>query len=388
MNINQIYTGIEPNDLAIFEKYRNSSASTAPGFYTDFMGVKTRLSYFGIQNTDHDKTVGRIPFPDDGLHAETIEYTAALYAVETSAASFTAVELGAGYGPWVTFSAKAALHAGIKNINLVAVEGDRPRHELLRTHFRDNDLPVPDQSGNGMLGEVKSKLIHAAISDSNGMVTFGSQSINDWGAAPVENGDAVDYRGFERTGEQINSYTIEHVIRDLDLVDFLHMDIQGFEARAVRASIEALKSKVRVMLIGTHSRQIEGELFAMLYGHGWRIQYEKPCKFDPREGHSLEALTTLDGTQVWVNLSLEDKRKASEMPEGQYLREVDSLRRRADAAEANAGREAERARFLQRKLDDANKSISALTREVSDLRHSTSWKITAPLRKVKGALRH
>jgi FkbM family methyltransferase len=374
---NQIYTGIDPQDLAIFEKYRNPTASPDPGFYTDFMGVKTRLSYFGIKDTHHDKAVGEIPFPSDGLHAEAVEYVAALYAVETSAASsFTAVELGAGYGPWLAFSAKAAQHRGIKKINVVAVEGDRPRLALLRTNFGDNGLPVPDESGYGALGEVRSKLIHGAISDTNGTVTFGSQSVHDWGAAPVENGDAVDYRGLEVNGEAINSYTIEHVISDLPSVDFLHMDIQGFEARAVRASLDALLSKVRVMLIGTHSRKIEGELFEMLFGQGWRIFCEKPCKFLRKEASNLAALTTVDGAQVWVNTALDDRRRN---PGASDIAKVQTSQSELNLA-------LERAHSLERKLEEANASIAALKHEVAALRDSTSWKVTAPLRKLRSVI--
>ncbi|WP_322015539.1 FkbM family methyltransferase [Paraburkholderia sp. J12] len=376
-NDNQIYTGIDPQDLTIFEKYRNPAACPTPGFYTDFMGVRTRLSYFGVKDTHFGESVGEIPFPSDGLHAEAVEYVAALYAVDTSApSSFTAVELGAGYGPWLAFSAKAAQHKGVKKINVIAVEGDRPRLALLRTHFEDNGLPVPDQSGSGVLGDVRSKLVHGAISDTNGTVTFGSQSVHDWGAAPVENGEAVDYRGLEISGEAVDSYTIEHVIRDLPSVDFLHMDIQGFEARAVRASLDALLSKVRVMLIATHSRQIEGELFEMLFGHGWRIFCEKPCKFARKEANNLVALTTVDGTQVWVNTALDEQRKS--------LEALGTVKAQTSQHELNVA--LERTQSLERKLEQANESIAALRREVAALRDSTSWKVTAPLRKLRSVI--
>jgi FkbM family methyltransferase len=367
----QIYTGINEQDLEIFERYKNPSARPADGFYTDFMGVRTRLSYFGIGGTNHDKSVGKPPFPDDGVHAEAIEYLAALYAVDTAKSSFVAVELGAGYGPWLTFSAKAAQRKGIEHIGLTAVEGDKPRHDLLRTHFADNGLPVPDETGTARAGKTVSNLIYGAISDTNGTVTFGSQSLLDWGAAPVENGASVDYRGLEVAGATINSYTIEHVLRTMDHVDFLHMDIQGYEARAVRASMNALKSKVRVMVIGTHSREIEGQLFSMLFGNGWRILYEKPCKFHRKESPSLEALTSLDGVQVWVNTELENGARSA----------------CATAQPAQEHPLEDRAHVLRRELDEAKRTISALRREVADLRHSTSWKITAPLRKLKQATR-
>lgn len=390
VNANQIYTGIEQQDIAIFDKYRNSAASPTPGFYTDFTGVKTRLSYFGLENSQLDRDVGRPPFPDDTVHAEAIEYVAALHAVETSGSSFTAVELGAGYAPWLTFSGKAAQRAGIQKIDLLAVEADLARQELIRTHLSDNGLPVPDHTGTAVLGDTRSQVIYGAISDSNGVVTFGSQSITDWGAAPIEDGGTVDYRGMETKGERVNTYTIEHVLQDFPLVDFLHMDIQGFEARAVRASLDTLRSKVRVMLIATHSRQIEGELFNMLFGKGWRIMFEKPCKFVRKEAANLEALTNVDGTQVWANVALEEPRMTktiSGLQREPHWEETKSLRSELVKTREHAHLLEERLKEAHSKLNQANESIAALRQEVADLRSSTSWKVTAPMRKLRTALR-
>lgn len=390
MNANQTYTGIEEQDVAIFDKYRNHSVSPSPGFYTDFSGVKTRLSYFDIGDSQLDKTVGDPPFPDDKLHAEAIEYVAALHAVETSQSSFTAVELGAGYAPWLTFSAKAAQRAGIHKINLLAVEADLARHELIRTHLGDNGLPVPGEDGIGMIDEVESRLIHGAVSDFDGMVSFGSQSITDWGSAPIEDGGTVDYRGLETKASPVRAYTIESVLQDIPAVDFLHMDIQGCEANAVRASLGALLAKVRVMLIATHSRQIEGELFALLFGNGWRILFEKPCKFERREAANLESLTNVDGTQVWLNVGLATRQPANAISfaNGASGREeTRSLNRELITLRERASQLEEKLKEADEKLHDAHESIAALRTEVADLKSSTSWKVTAPMRKLRTVLR-
>jgi hypothetical protein len=79
------------------------------------------------------------------------------------------------------------------------------------------------------------------------------------------------------------------------------MDIQGFELKSIRASLDALQRKVRVLLVATHSRALEGGIIELLHGNGWRLMHEKPCKFTPGENSELTALTYLDGTQVWVN---------------------------------------------------------------------------------------
>ncbi len=301
---NQIYLGIPLNDLQLFDKYAAYDAVPTPGFYTDFSGVKTRLSFFGIDSHPAEQQVGRIPFPDDALHAETIEYLAAIIALEHAKESFTAVELGAGYGPWLVFGAKAAQRIGIKRINLLAVEADLQRHELFYTNLADNGLPRPAsqvQAAAGTNGNIRVRCIHGAISDARGKVSFGSQSLLDWGAAPITNGGTEDYRGITVQAKEIEAYPIEAVIAELPEVDFMHMDIQGFELRSIRSSLDALQRKVRVLLVATHSRALEGGIIDLLHDNGWRLLYEKPCKFNPGTDTNLTALTYLDGTQVWLN---------------------------------------------------------------------------------------
>ena len=63
------------------------------------------------------------PFPH-GYHCDAIEYAAAALALEMAAGrtAFTAVELGAGWGPWTTFVARCAERAGFAVINLAAFE--------------------------------------------------------------------------------------------------------------------------------------------------------------------------------------------------------------------------------------------------------------------------
>lgn len=137
---NQVYLGVQLSDVQLFDKYSAPDAQPCPGFYTDFSGVKTRLSYFGIDSHPAEQQIGAVPFPDDALHAEAIEYLAAIIALEQAQDSFTVVELGAGYGPWLVFGAKAALRRGISNINLIAVEADLQRHQLLFTNLADDCL--------------------------------------------------------------------------------------------------------------------------------------------------------------------------------------------------------------------------------------------------------
>ena len=57
---------------------------------------------------------------------------------------------------------------------------------------------------------------------------------------------------------------LDEVIGSRPRIDLLHLDIQGGEANLVRDCIRSLEAKVTDLVIGTHSRTIEGRLFAEL----------------------------------------------------------------------------------------------------------------------------
>lgn len=322
---NQIYLGFSRSELHALEPYRDPTARPTSGFYTDFSGVKTRLSYFPPIPGLHDQLVGDLPFPDDGIHAEAVEYLAAIKSVNAADDSFTAVELGAGYGPWLAFTAKAAQRKGISQIKLIAVEADPDRRALMQTHFSDNDLPSIDPQSAFSSAESDSVSVESylgAVGEKNGKLTFASAGILDWGGSVFAGCDdgGIDNRGEKIQTYEVDCYTIEHVIRDLPIVDYLHIDIQGYEYLSITASLATLRAKVRFMLVETHSRIIEGQLLELLHGKGWRLINEKPCKFRHDAPLPLDALVQLDGSQLWVNLDLVDSTRFDVYNEDYRLR--------------------------------------------------------------------
>ena len=86
------------------------------------------------------------------------------------------------------------------------------------------------------------------------------------------------------------------------LWDLVHIDIQGTEVELCRAFVDELSARVRYMVIGTHSRKIEGDLMDLLIRARWDLEHEKPARFVFRRGETtLERMTIQDGTQVWRN---------------------------------------------------------------------------------------
>jgi len=149
---------------------------------------------------------------------------------------------------------------------------------------------------------IRVKIIHGGISDRSGSGCFsvlGGRLIDvgedDWETEFGEDRYAVPF------------FRIEDIIGEYPIVDYLHVDIQGEELKAITGSIDCLNERVRFMHVGTHSRIVEGHLLALLLSNRWLLLHEKPCRFKCPVNPDGDVVTntTLDGSQVWVNPRLE-----------------------------------------------------------------------------------
>ena len=78
----------------------------------------------------------------------------------------------------------------------------------------------------------------------------------------------------------------------------LHIDIQGGEADLIAGSIAMIQEKVAYMLVGTHSRQIEGQIFDTMLDAGWILEIERPAILSLG---AQQPIVTVDGVQGWRN---------------------------------------------------------------------------------------
>src|SRR5271166_3298708 len=157
-----IFSGYDVADLTIFDHFidPNIRPKPKPGFVTDFLGNRTRISSLWRGCEHLDNTVRPLPIPGD-YQAGTVEWIGALEAVLAAKDRFAMMELGAGVGPWLVVGAAAAKRRAIHNIALYGVEADPGRFALMRQNLVDNDL---------MRHEVA--LIEAAVGNANGVVRW------------------------------------------------------------------------------------------------------------------------------------------------------------------------------------------------------------------------
>ncbi len=279
-----LFDGINPGDEQLLARHLVKSEPEAE-FVKNFVGTRTRVSHASAFSPLGGFCCNDIPTRAQDYHAEPVEYVGTLRAIEAGAGAFVGVELGAGWGSWAVTSGFVARRMGRSPIRLYAVEGNDRKIANIRTHFADNGFD-PDAHVQ----------VSAVIGASDGYALFPiTEATEGWGSSAIFTESDEDRPGYER----VRSISLETLLKDEPLIDFIHFDIQGAEADAVAAAIGMLTAKVRYMVIGTHSRVIEGKLIETLQSHGWLLENEQPSR-SRRGRNSIEVLIA-DGTQVWRN---------------------------------------------------------------------------------------
>ena len=238
-----------------------------------------------------------MPVPCD-YHAEAAEWIGLLKTVQSAGERWAGMELGAGFGPWIVAGANAARLKGISDIRLCAVEADAQHFESLRQHLQDNGF-APDAH----------RLFQAAVGAAAGTAFWPvtEDPREDWGSRPMPDHasgtSATDHLG--RTWSKtvpVRILAMSDLLQAEPTWNMIHIDVQGHEVEICRSCIEELNRRVHWLIVGTHSRKLDGDMIELMRSAGWVLENEKPSKFHfLPEAPTLEAMTHVDGVQVWRN---------------------------------------------------------------------------------------
>lgn len=101
---------------------------------------------------------------------------------------------------------------------------------------------------------------------------------------------------------KMKSYDLRTMIRDHETVNLIHIDVQGAEAVVIPHAIDEIKARVRRLIIGTHSPEIDDLLFSLFSENGFKAEF----KFGWREVADTDfgEITFADGCQIWVNTDM------------------------------------------------------------------------------------
>ncbi len=137
---------------------------------------------------------------------------------------------------------------------------------------------------------------------------YGQALTKDYDLASGERPDGV-YAGFRVVEHssgwrsiRVPSLTLKCILKDLDRVDLIDLDIEGQELATLALAIEAVTAQVKRLHIGTHGKEIESGLRQLLAAHGWQ------CQFDYSLLSTSETpwgrIRFENGVQSWINPKL------------------------------------------------------------------------------------
>jgi FkbM family methyltransferase len=262
-----------------------------PGFVKNFTGVRVRPK---IMPSVLGKLTGTVEGPPDpgNWHADIAEWGAAFHAVAQSGGTFRMVEVGCGWGCWMVNSGAYARKLG-KKVQLIGIEGDPD-------HLADADMTLKD---NGF-SEGDYRLVNGVAGPKTGVALFPVLDApgEEWGGEAVFYPSAEEHKRLLETGRyrELPCYPLADLAGGSTL-DLLHIDIQGAEVDFIRGNFEHVARFVRRVLIGTHSRVIEGELTRHFLENGWSLEMDRPALSEIVEGRPE---IRVDGVQMWKNPSL------------------------------------------------------------------------------------
>jgi FkbM family methyltransferase len=297
---------------AVFDRFKCWKGFVEPGFTVNFLGVRTRDYYWKTQ-MDAQCLGGKfvaaaLPAFDESY----VEWVDLLEAVLAARNQFMMIELGAGYGRWIVNAAAALRCINGPLYKLIGVEAEPTHFRWMKEHIRDNAVD-----------ESRCELIEAAVADKSGWVQFHVGAPSEcYGQAiwrPTVRGRLCRLRNdvirrlthkgtLSGVGEQlvlkrVRALSLKTLLRPLDNVDLIDLDIQGYEFTVLDPAADALDQKVGRVHVGTHGRIIESQLRGLFQRLGWESKFDFP---------SLSESTTpwgrikfQDGIQSWVNPSLQ-----------------------------------------------------------------------------------
>ena len=288
----QVYAGYAPHELAVFEQFLPYAGPGRRGFITNFLGVRVRTS-FSTPLRVFDGHVEGYPVPVGGLQGETAEFIGTLRSVLDAGDRYALLECGAGYGPWMAMAAAAAKQRGVSDLRLYGIEGDAGHFRFMAEHMDDNGI-----------GPEHCTMIYGAVGATAGTAQWAvvDDAAEVYGGRPMDDG-ATDYHGARQSRlVEVQVHGINDLLLREAVWDLVHVDIQGGEGGLCRAGIDAMNQRVRRVVIGTHSRALDGEVMAVFHAAGWVLENEKPTIMVWREGApTLETMARVDGVQVWRN---------------------------------------------------------------------------------------
>jgi FkbM family methyltransferase len=275
----------------IFDRFTPWRGVTPPGYLTNWLGVRTATAFaVGMSEPPTGEIVSDYPQADE----EIFEWIDLLETVAAADGTFTMVELGAGYGRWVTNAAAACRALGTA-YRLVGVEAEPTHFAWMLEHLERNDVDLSAVSA-----------IPAAVAAADGRVRFRVGAAADcYGQRIVRSrGERADWRrnwrGRNRRVRALSLESVLHEARIDGIVDLIDLDVQSAEADVLEPAVALLDARVRRVHVGTHDPRENEERVRALFGRlGWECLAD--YAYSSASATPYGAIAFEDGVQSWRN---------------------------------------------------------------------------------------
>lgn len=285
--------------MAILHRFHVQDQAAEPGIIRNFLGTRITPEVFPAALAAQAGTVEGLPVPGN-WHADIAEWAAALLTVTRAQGEYRIVELGCGWGCWMVNMGVAARARGLK-LDLIGVEGEAQHLQNARATLELNGF-----------SEDMFALHHGLAAPAPGLAIFplAAEGAANWGGEAVydPSPEAVAAARGRSDVQVLQCMTLEQLSGGRP-IDLLHIDIQGAEAEFVEGNLAQMNAHIRHVLIGTHSRIIEGALIEKLTAAGWHLEMERPAIMPLQGGRQALAI---DGVQMWKNTALEPDHPAGD----------------------------------------------------------------------------
>jgi FkbM family methyltransferase len=272
----------------VFEMFRAFDGWAEPGFERSYYGINVRDWLFtGTSRGLTDRRAVHIQHPP--VEEEYFEWIALLTAIANATERFCFAEIGAGWGRWSVSAAAVCRQKGL-DFSLIAVEPEPSHFEWMQMALRDNDID-PEQH---------ELFLAAAAADSGELLLAGHDDpLTQYGHKAIDPRELADWRGLDFVFRPVAASSLAQFFARHERIDLVDMDVQGTEHQIVAASIDVLNQKVRMLHVGTHSKEVEAQLASVLWKHGWLNAFSFPSGRDVETCFGRIAFG--DGVQTWVN---------------------------------------------------------------------------------------
>ena len=276
---------------SLVREFALTDQSPTPGMLTNFLGVKIPPADFAGFLDGRDGEVEGVPIPAN-WHADLAEWAAALRAVDEAIGTFRIIELGCGWGCWLNNMGAAARSRGL-GLDLIGIEGDQGHVESARRILATNGFTEADY-----------RVVHGIAAPERGKALFPvvENPGATWGSAPRFDASEAEIAEATASGDYalLDALPLDDLARGQP-VDLLHVDIQGGETAFLADNLADLNRLVKRVLIGTHSRPIEGDIMRMMLEAGWLLEMERPAILGIAGGVPY---VVVDGVQAYRNSRL------------------------------------------------------------------------------------